>query len=412
MANEQHLIILQKGVKAWNDWIQGSFGTPAYQPPDLNGAILKQSDLRGINLFGANLHQAVLDGACLADAELSEADFAEASLVRSDMTGSNMWRTRFDRARLANANLTCANLSRAKLSETNLQDANLRAADFDRATLYRANLNNAVLQRADFTNANLENASLHGADLRGAHLEWCGLSEADLSDSDLRLAGLTGATLAGANISNALLGETVFADADLSNVVGLDSCRHNGPSVVDHRTLQRSRKLPLSFLRGVGVPDALMDYAASFGNAIKYYSCFISYSTKDQVFADRLHADLQNRGVRCWFAPHDMKIGAKILDTLDEAIRLRDKVLLIMSQNSLGSDWVEDEVSKAFAEERSRGKTVLFPIRLDDDVLTTAEPWATKLRDQRHIGDFTRWHEVDVYRERLDRLTRDLKVDE
>jgi hypothetical protein len=77
------------------------------------------------------------------------------------------------------------------------------------------------------------------------------------------------------------------------------------------------------------------------------FSCFISYSSKDQEFADRLHADLQNKGVRCWFAPHDMPIGAKIIDAIDEAIRLRDKVLLILSENSVASDWVEEEVTRA-----------------------------------------------------------------
>jgi len=53
------------------------------------------------------------------------------------------------------------------------------------------------------------------------------------------------------------------------------------------------------------------------GEAIQFYSCFISYSTKDQVFAERLHADLQNKGVRCWFAPHDLPIGAKTSDAIE-----------------------------------------------------------------------------------------------
>jgi hypothetical protein len=43
--------------------------------------------------------------------------------------------------------------------------------------------------------------------------------------------------------------------------------------------------------------------------------------------ANRIHADLQNKGVRCWFAPHDLPIGKRILDGIDAAIRLRDKVL-------------------------------------------------------------------------------------
>jgi hypothetical protein len=59
-----------------------------------------------------------------------------------------------------------------------------------------------------------------------------------------------------------------------------------------------------------------------------------------------------------------MKIGAKILDTLDQAIRLRDKILLVLSEASIASEWVEDEPTKGFAEERQRGGVVLFPVRL------------------------------------------------
>ncbi len=140
------------------------------------------------------------------------------------------------------------------------------------------------------------------------------------------------------------------------------------------------------------------------------YSCFISYSSKDQDFAERLHADLQNKGVRCWFAPHDLPIGAKIWDTIDEAIRLRDKVLLILSENSIASDWVEDEVNKAFAEERDRKQLVLFPVRIDGTVMTTLEPWARKLSDTRHIGDFRQWKDHDAYQKALERLLRDLTV--
>jgi TIR domain len=44
----------------------------------------------------------------------------------------------------------------------------------------------------------------------------------------------------------------------------------------------------------------------------QFYSCFISYSSKDQDFASRLHADLHDKGIRCWFAPEDLKIGDRI----------------------------------------------------------------------------------------------------
>jgi hypothetical protein len=121
-----------------------------------------------------------------------------------------------------------------------------------------------------------------------------------------------------------------------------------------------------------------------------------------------IHADLQNEGVRCWFALHDLPIGGRILDEIDKAIRLRDKVLLILSEHSIKSDWVEDEVKTAFEEERKRGQIVLFPIRLDDVVMETNEAWAAKLRADRHIGDFRSWKDHDAYKRRFERAVRDL----
>jgi hypothetical protein len=171
--------------------------------------------------------------------------------------------------------------------------------------------------------------------------------------------------------------------------------------------------LPLSFLRGCGLPERLINYLPSIlEQAIRFYSCFISYSSKDEAFARRLHADLQDKGVRCWFAPKDMPIGAKILDTIDEAIRLRDKVLLILSEHSIASDWVEGEVTRGLDEERERKRIILFPVRIDDAVLETPKPWARLLRGQRNIGDFCRWKDHDAYQQSLNRLLRDLTVDQ
>jgi hypothetical protein len=210
-----------------------------------------------------------------------------------------------------------------------------------------------------------------------------------------------------------VLSQTVFAEVDLTHVIGLEACVHHGRSSIDFRTLEKSSPLPLAFLRGVGLPDNLIDYLPSLlRQAIQYYSCFISYSAKDDDFAKRIHADLQNSGVRCWFAPHDMPIGGRLLDEIDTAIQLRDKVLLILSEHSIKSDWVEDEVKKAFEEERTRvpKQTVLFPIRLDDAVMDTQEAWAGLLRRDRNIGDFRQWKDHDSYKRSFDRVLRDLKA--
>jgi uncharacterized protein YjbI with pentapeptide repeats len=315
-------------------------------------------------------------------------------------------------AELRQANLTRANLSGADLREADLTRANLSGADLRQANLSQTVLNMAILVGANLNNAYLIGAVLNRANLNAAHLSAV-LSGVDLSGAELSGANLSGAVLVGANLGNALLHGTIVSNVDLSGCKNLDSIRHFGPSVVDIHTLQRSSRLPLVFLRGVGLSDTLIEYLPSLLNqAIQHYSCFISYSSQDDDFARRLHADLQDKGVRCWFAPEDMKIGAKILDTLDEAIRLRDKVLLVLSEASIASDWVEDEVTKAFAEERQRGGTVLFPVRVDDAVFATKEAWASKMRDNRHIGDFRLWKDHDAYQKALERVLRDLRVEQ
>jgi hypothetical protein len=144
---------------------------------------------------------------------------------------------------------------------------------------------------------------------------------------------------------------------------------------------------------------------------LQYHSCFISYSSKDEALARRLHADLQDQGVRCWFAPEDMKIGDKIRTRIDEAIHLQDKLLLLLSEHALASIWVEDEVEAALEKEQRQQREVLFPVRLDESVMQTSAAWAASLRRTRHIGDFTHWTDPQAYLQALERLLRDLKTE-
>jgi hypothetical protein len=45
-----------------------------------------------------------------------------------------------------------------------------------------------------------------------------------------------------------------------------------------------------------------------------------------------------------------MKIGDRIRTKIDEVIRLHEKLLLVLSANSIDSDWVEKEVETAFGK--------------------------------------------------------------
>ncbi len=257
---------------------------------------------------------------------------------------------------------------------------------------------------------NLYKADLNKSDLSGPSGNGANLYRANLESANLFGSNLQGVNLRDAKLQGASLGFTVFGNTNLTGAIGLEGCHHLGPSVVDHQTLAKSWPLPIVFLRACGLPEMLIEYLPSLlSQPVQFYSCFISYSTKDQDFADRIYADLQIRGVRCWFAPEDLKIGDLFRQRIDEAIRLHDKLLLILSDHSVQSDWVREEVESCLERERREKRVVLFPIQMDDAITGTREAWAASIRRQRHIGDFRKWKDHDAYREVLERLLRDLK---
>jgi uncharacterized protein YjbI with pentapeptide repeats len=293
------------------------------------------------------------------------------------------------------------------LRNASLIDANLRSSDLSGADLFEADFSMAILDEASLHSADLRGARLCSARLRGANLTGANLTDADLRSADLFAAGLDNS-----DFTNVCAYCTVFADSDLSTVKGLETVEHMGPSTIGIDTIYKSKgNIPEVFLRGCGVPEEFITYMKSLvGKALEFYSCFISYSTTDREFANRLHADLQQKGVRCWFAPEDLKIGDKFRMRIDESIRVYDKLMVILSANSIRSPWVEDEVEAAFEREHQQSKLVLFPIRLDAAVMETEQAWAASLRRTRHIGDFCAWKDHDPYQKSFERLLRDLKA--
>jgi uncharacterized protein YjbI with pentapeptide repeats len=375
MANQEHLAILDQGVSAWNEWRRAN---PQIRP-DLEGVLLRQRNLTRVDFSDTDLYHANLEGALLVGANM-----ARACLVHASLTGASL-----DTATLVRANLDYATL------DSNLDDG-LNEVGYTRC------------DGADFGEARLENATL----------KWTQLRRCNFGRANLVRSYFSGSQLSGADLAGATVGYTTLAEIDLSSVAGLDKIHHLYPSFIDLTTIRLSGGLPDSFLQGCGVPQSLIEYLpALLGQAIQFYSCFISYSSKDQSFADRLHADLQDNGVRCWFAPHDMRGGRKIHEQIDEAIRLHDRLLLILSLSSIGSEWVRTEIAKARRREVRERKRVLFPIKLcnfeelrdwecfDADI---GKDTATEIREY-FIADFTKWEDHGSYQAAFQRLLRDLR---
>jgi len=373
--NEKHYrIILLKGVENWNLWRKKNHFIPDLSRADLSGVFLNNAnfvmvDLNEVNLSYADLEQVNLEDANLSGSNLSKANLRFANLINADLSGAN----------LGNANLDHANLCGANISKANLSGANLNYANLSGANLSKINLSNATLTCTNFTGAYLKNSIFKFSDLI----------------------------------------ETLFCNVDLSSAKNLHECNHWGPSIIDIRTLQKSGDLPVEFLRGVGLSDNMIDNYTSLllEKIIKFYSCFISYSAKDKEFAEYIHDDLQNKGIRCWLLPREIEGGNKLHYQINKEIK-KGKLLLILSETSINSKWIMSEIKIAREEEILNKEQKLFPLRLvNKNVMkkwecfdsSTNVDLAEKIREY-YIHDFSSWKtDSEIYKKGFSKLLTDLK---
>ncbi len=166
--------------------------------------------------------------------------------------------------------------------------------------------------------------------------------------------------------------------------------------------------------------DFITDLPSLIGTMqpIQYQSCFISDRSQDDEFARRLHEKLRGEKLRVWFAPEDMQGGQKLIEQIDRAIQVNDRLLLVLSEHSMNSEWVRREIKRARATERDQQRTKLFPIglvpvtptiknwRCDD--ADTGEDLAEKIREY-HIPDFSNWKNHDAFESAFADLLRDLR---
>jgi hypothetical protein len=215
----------------------------------------------------------------LSEADLSAMDLAGANLAGANLTGTNLYKSMLNDSDLTAANLTDTNLTEAQLVNANLTKGYLFLTWLQGANLYGANLSEAHLIEADIIGVNFTNAKLRSADFTDSDFGWC-----------------------------------ILGNVELKDVSGLESTDHFGPSTIGIDTIYQSGgKIPKEFLVGAGIPESFIELIPAFISESKeLYSCFISYSTKDEEFAKHLYSDLKENGVRCWFAPEDIKGGRKI----------------------------------------------------------------------------------------------------
>jgi uncharacterized protein YjbI with pentapeptide repeats len=269
------------------------------------------------------------------------------------------------------------------------------------------------LDGIDLSDCDLSHADLRWNNLRGANFRNANLNNTDLSDSRLD----------GSNFEGAQFSFTILGANDLSGVQGLEQAKHYGPSVIGVQTLlQSGSRVPEPFFLGAGVPQVVIDYLPSLSGAlapIQFQSCFISYASADELFARRLHERMRAEGLRAWFAPENIQGGKRIFDQIEQAIHIHDRLLLVLSDASMSSNWVATEIRNARLAELREQRQKIFPIRIVP--FERVQAWSRKDADrgvdlaaevrEYFIPDFSNWKDYDSFEAGFTRLLRDLRGD-
>ena len=136
----------------------------------------------------------------------------------------------------------------------------------------------------------------------------------------------------------------------------------------------------------------------------------------DESFANNLYNALTDAGIRVWYAKKDMRGGKKMIKQINDALNENDKLLLIISDNSLKSEWVKSEIRNTLKIEKKSGKRKLFPLRITD--MEKIKKWScfdhdigkdlgVELREY-YIPDFTGWVDKETFNHEIEKLIKDL----
>lgn len=116
-------------------------------------------------------------------------------------------------------------------------------------------------------------------------------------------------------------------------------------------------------------------------------SAFISYSSHDRGFAQKLAQDLKARNLGVWFDQWEIKVGDSLITKIGKGIRENDFLIVVLSAKSVQSEWVKKELNEAMQKEIREKRVVVLPVLLEACELP---PF---LSDKRH-ADFSKNYEA------------------
>lgn len=91
---------------------------------------------------------------------------------------------------------------------------------------------------------------------------------------------------------------------------------------------------------------------------------FLSHSSKDKFFVGKLAEKFNEHGVKVWIDEAEIKIGDSLLEKITEGVKTSDYLVIILSHNSVESNWVQKELQMAMTRE-ILGSKVILPLLIE-----------------------------------------------
>lgn len=93
---------------------------------------------------------------------------------------------------------------------------------------------------------------------------------------------------------------------------------------------------------------------------------FISYSHKNKDFVDKLAANLVKHKTHVWVDSWELNVGDSIIDKVQEALQESSALIIVISNDSMESEWCKKELSSGFLRELEEKRVVVLPLLLEN----------------------------------------------
>ncbi|MDD5760229.1 MAG: toll/interleukin-1 receptor domain-containing protein [Desulfobulbaceae bacterium] len=93
---------------------------------------------------------------------------------------------------------------------------------------------------------------------------------------------------------------------------------------------------------------------------------FISYSHNDGGFVERLAKQLVAHKVNVWLDRWEMHVGDSLIDRIQRAITDASALLIILSPDSVDSEWCKKELNSGLIRELEERRIVILPVLVRD----------------------------------------------